>query len=137
MARNILILFDIDNTLVKDGGFTSLANLFLKYKLPNNLIPIRLMNRIKKKATIGIWSQGFKKVQIMKLKTAKIFNYIDPDQIWISHQKMRLLNKINNQDFKKIYIVDDKQRQSKYPKIIFIKAPLKGSSLLKLVGLSR
>ena len=115
-----LILFDIDNTLIKSNN---IFQLLVNPSILNNEDIIPILSKLQQSYTLGIWSQGFIKIQLTKLKIANLISYFNKDQIWISHKKIDLLHKINSQNFQKIYIIDDKDFSEyieAYPKLEYV-----------------
>lgn len=88
-----IILFDIDGTLI-NGCLRSYPDTsFLKF--------------IKKDFTLGIFSQGFKSIQLLKLRINGLLNVFDPKLIFISHNKQEIIPQIISQLKEAIFIDND------------------------------
>ncbi|OGC47848.1 hypothetical protein A3A69_02120 [candidate division WWE3 bacterium RIFCSPLOWO2_01_FULL_37_15] len=80
------IFFDIDGTLMKTKSIIPEVHPDTRQKLLE----------LKKYYKLGIYSQGFKLIQLGKLKLAGILDLFDENNIFISHNKLALVKKIEN-----------------------------------------
>ncbi len=118
MEKNIL-LFDIDGTLVKTGlSFlrkTAIADAISQ--LSNNY-------------ELGIFSQGFYNIQTLKLRLTNLYSYFSKNLIFISHNKVGLLQSIidKNSD---IIIIDNSKKIQKATKDLNIRFILASNKMTK------
>jgi len=105
MEEKKIILFDIDGTLINNKG-----------KLISTDI-ITTFEYLSKTYTLGIFSQGFKFIQLWKLKRCNIRKYFDNNYIIVSLNKAKTIkSRINN--LRKLIIVDNEYE--KLRSIIFM-----------------
>ncbi|PIR42817.1 hypothetical protein CO058_01970 [candidate division WWE3 bacterium CG_4_9_14_0_2_um_filter_35_11] len=81
--KKITLLFDIDDTLVHEN-----INCFKKTKITGAL------EGLSSDYKLGLFSQGFCNIQILKLKVANLYHFFSKDIIFISHNKLKKLNDI-------------------------------------------
>lgn len=103
-GKNV-ILFDIDYTLFDTALFKK-TNL-QKYSLYHE--ELEVLNKISKKAILGIFSEGDKNLQKSKLKETKIYDLFHQEHVHIEPQKEKIIKEIGEK-YKNIAlsIVDDK-----------------------------
>jgi len=91
------IFFDIDGTLMKTKSIIPEVHPDTRQKLLE----------LKKYYKLGIYSQGFKLIQLGKLKLAGILDLFDENNIFISHNKLALVKKIEIHHADKSYNSDE------------------------------
>ena len=104
MARNKLILFDIDHTLFDTEKFK--ASKLTDYSLYDEVLEI--LEKLSKIAELGIFSKGDFEFQKAKLKNTKIEDFFKGKNVHIFQDKILNIKALNQYKNYKIFFVDDR-----------------------------
>lgn len=112
-----LLYFDIDNTLINTRKYNWYKCLSIISKKDYKECVIRSvaseLETLSKKYKLGIFSQGFYKVQIKKIQTTELYKFFDENEIYIKplNKKTALKDIVNKHpDKSDLIFVDDNKR---------------------------